>query len=168
MPVLSWQAPTSFAVAHYDIYRDGVLLASTTTAATSYTDGTAPEGVHDYAVLARGADASAGVLSASFKVTYDLTPPTSGGAPTADVQTNGSVNLVWPAAADALSGVAGYVVRRAAGATPPASASPVSRSALRRLPPASTPGPRPAPPRTASSPATEPATSRSSAPSAAS
>ena len=122
-PVLSWQAPPVFAVNHYDIYRDGVLLASTTTAATSYTDGTAPEGVHDYAVLARGADASAGVLSASFKVTYDLTPPTSGGAPTADVQTNGSVNLIWPAAADALSGVAGYVVRRAAGATPPASAA---------------------------------------------
>jgi hypothetical protein len=122
VPTLTWQAPPAFAVDHYDIYRDGLLLASTTTPATSYTDGTATEGVHDYAVLARGANALAGVLSASFKVTYDLTPPTSGGAPTAQVAANGSVALSWPAAADALSGVSGYVVRRAAGATPPATA----------------------------------------------
>ena len=40
----------------------------------------------------------------------------------ATILTNGSVSLAWPAAGDALSGVAGYVVRRAAGATPPAAA----------------------------------------------
>ena len=54
-PVLTWQAPATFAVDHYDIYRDGVLLASTTTPALTYTDSTANEGVHDYAVLARDA-----------------------------------------------------------------------------------------------------------------
>ena len=41
-------------------------------------------------------------------------PPTSGGAPTAQVLASGQVNLAWPAAGDALSGVAGYVVRRTA------------------------------------------------------
>lgn len=122
VPVLTWQAPPTFAVDHYDIYRDGLLLASTTTPATTFTDGTATEGVHDYAVEARGANATAGVLSASFKVIYDLTPPTSGGAPLAQVGANGTVALTWPAAADALSGVSGYVVRRLAGGAPPATA----------------------------------------------
>ena len=46
--------------------------------------------------------------------------PTSGGAPTAQVLGTGQVNLAWPAAGDALSGVAGYIVRRASGGTAPA------------------------------------------------
>jgi hypothetical protein len=117
-PVLTWQPPTTFAVDHYDIYRDGLLLASTTTPALTYTDGTADEGPHDYAVLARTAGGQAGVLSASFKLVYDVTPPTSGGAPSATILVAGGVALAWPAASDALSGVAGYVVRRAAGPTP--------------------------------------------------
>ena len=119
-PVLSWQPPTTFAVDHYDIYRDGLLLASTTTPVLTYTDATADEGPHDYAVLARNASAQPGVLSASFKVVYDVTPPTSGGAPSATILATGGVALAWPPAADALSGVAGYVVRRTAGATPAA------------------------------------------------
>ena len=89
---------------------------------TTYTDATADEGVHDYAVLARDAAAHPGVLSASFKVVYDTTPPTSGGAPTAQLLVDGRVQLAWPAAGDALSGVTGYVVRRANGGTPPAAA----------------------------------------------
>jgi hypothetical protein len=121
-PVLTWQPPTTFAVNHYDIYRDGLLLASTTTPALTYTDATAEEGAHDYAVLARNAGGQAGVLSASFKVIYDVTPPTSGGAPSATILATGGVSLAWPAAADALSGVAGYVVRRTAGPTPPVAA----------------------------------------------
>ena len=63
-----------------------------------------------------------GVLSISFKVVLDKTAPTSGGAPTAQVLAGGQVKLAWPAAGDALSGVAGYVVRRVAGGTPPAAA----------------------------------------------
>jgi hypothetical protein len=121
-PALNWQAPGLFNVAHYDLYRDGLLLGSTPGPQTSYTDSSAPEGVHDYAVLARDGAAHPGVLSASFKVVYDTTPPTSGGAPTAQLLTNGSVQLAWPLAGDALSGVAGYVVRRANGGTPPAGA----------------------------------------------
>ena len=48
-PALSWQAPPVFTVDHYDIYRDGLLLASTTGPVTTYVDATAIEGVHDYA-----------------------------------------------------------------------------------------------------------------------
>ncbi len=121
-PALSWQAPPVFTVAHYDVYRDGVLLGSTTGAATAYSDATATEGVHDYAVLARSASAQPGVLSASFKVILDKTAPVSGGAPNAQVGATGGVQLAWPAASDALSGIAGYVVRRAAGGVPPAAA----------------------------------------------
>ncbi|MDX6599541.1 MAG: hypothetical protein QOE87_3428, partial [Gaiellales bacterium] len=121
-PALSWQAPRVFAVDHYDVYRDGLLLASTTGPGTTYVDATALEGVHDYAVLARSAGAQPGVLSSSFKVMLDKTAPTSGGAPTAAVLAGGSVQLAWPAAGDSLSGVAGNVVRRTAGGTPPAAA----------------------------------------------
>ena len=121
-PVLNWQAPATFAVNHYDVYRDGLLVGSTTGAAPTYTDTTAAEGTHDYAVLARDAGAHPGVLSSSFKVVFDKTAPKSGGALTAQVLASGQVNLAWPAASDSLSGVAGYVVRRASGATPPAAA----------------------------------------------
>ena len=159
-PVLSWQAPVTFAVGHYDIYRDGKLLGATSTpAALSYTDLTAAEGVHDYAVLARDAANNAGVLSASFKVTYDVTAPASGGSPTASVVAGG-VSLAWPAASDALSGIAGYVVRRAAGAVPPAGSTAAARSARSPRPPASTAQCPRASRRTASSPPTGPATRR--------
>jgi hypothetical protein len=121
-PVLTWQAPAVFTVDHYDVYRDGLLLASTVGPGTTYTDSVAAEGVHDYAVLARSPTAQPGVLSSSFKVVLDRTPPTSGGSPTAQVLAAGGVQLGWPAASDSLSGVAGYVVRRASGATPPAAA----------------------------------------------
>ena len=84
-PALSWQAPPVFTVDHYDVYRDGLLLASTTGPVTTYVDATAIEGVHDYAVLARSPSAQPGVLSSSFKVLLDKTAPTSGGAPTAQV-----------------------------------------------------------------------------------
>jgi hypothetical protein len=121
-PALNWQAPAVFNVDHYDIYRDGLPLASTVGPGTSYTDANAEEGEHDYAVLARSAAAQPGVLSSSFTVLLDQTPPTSGGAPTAQVMASGSVQLVWPAAGDVLSGVSGYVVRRASGGVPPAAA----------------------------------------------
>ena len=114
-PALTWQAPPVFAVDHYDVYRDGLMLASTAGPATTYVDATALEGVHDYAVLARSAASQPGVLSSSFKVLLDKTAPISGGAPTAQVLGTGGVQLAWPAAGDALSGVAGYVVRRTAG-----------------------------------------------------
>jgi hypothetical protein len=125
-PVLTWAPPVTFAVAHYDIYRDGVLLGSTATPVLTYTDTTAAEGLHDYAVMAIDAASHPGVLSASFKVTLDRTPPVTGGAPTAQVQANDSVLLAWPPATDALSGVAGYAVRRASGATPPGPSDGVS------------------------------------------
>ena len=121
-PVLNWQAPASFAVNHYDVYRDGLPVGSTPGAGTTFTDATATEGTHDYAVLARDAATHPGVLSSSFKVVFDKTAPTSGGSPTAQVLASGQVDLAWPAAGDSLSGVAGYVVRRASGGTPPAAA----------------------------------------------
>jgi hypothetical protein len=108
-----------FTVAHYDIYRDGLPLGSTPGAQTTYTDSAAGEGVHDYAVLARDASNRPGVLSASFKVILDRTPPASGGVPTAQILPDGRVQLNWPIATDALSGVSSYTVRRASGAIPP-------------------------------------------------
>ena len=159
-PALSWQAPPVFTVDHYDIYRDGLLLASTTGPVTTYLDATAIEGVHDYAILARSPSAQPGVLSSSFKVLLDKTAPTSGGAPTAQVLAGNSVQLAWPAAGDALSGVAGYVVRRIAGATPPAAPDAGARSARRPRPAAPTERWRPAPGRTACSRATAPTTWR--------
>jgi hypothetical protein len=119
-PALNWKAPPVFTVDHYDVYRDGLLLASTVGPATTYVDAGALEGVHDYAVLARSPTAQPGVLSSSFKVLLDKTAPISGGAPTAQVLGAGGVLLAWPAAGDALSGVAGYLVRRTSGGTPPA------------------------------------------------
>ena len=140
-PLLTWQAPGTFRVAHYDVYRDGLLLGSTLTAAATYTDATATEGTHAYAVLARDAAGTSGVLSASFKVIYDVTPPTSGGSPSASILAAG-VSLAWPAATDALSGVAGYRVRRTTGATPSTAAdagtsvcAPASTSCVDAAPP---------------------------------
>ena len=59
-PVLNWQAPATFAVNHYDVYRDGLFVASTTGAPTTFTDASAAEGTHDYAVLARDAGCPSG------------------------------------------------------------------------------------------------------------
>ena len=72
-PVLTWSAPSAFAVNHYDVYRDGLLIGSTPGAGATFTDATATEGTHDYAVLARDAASKPGVLSASFKVVFDRT-----------------------------------------------------------------------------------------------
>ena len=122
-PVLTWSAPAARS--------PSITTTSTATGCSSarrrargatFTDATATEGTHDYAVLARDAAAQPGVLSASFKVVFDKTAPTSGGAPTAQVLASGQVNLVWPAAGDALSGVAGYIVRRTGGGVAPAAA----------------------------------------------
>ena len=157
-PALSWQAPPVFTVDHYDVYRDGLLLASTTGPATTYVDATAVEGVHDYAVLARSPGAQPGVLSSSFKVLLDKTAPISGGATTAQLLGT-SVQLAWPAAGDGLSGVAGYVVRRTAGGTPPPFADVGTAVCTLTTTAARTPRPRPAPGRTGSSPVTGPATS---------
>ena len=119
-PTLNWQAPVTFNVQHYDIYRDGRRLDGTTGTQTTYTDTSATEGAHDYAVLAL--DPNPGVLSASFHVVVDRTAPTSGGAPTAQLLPGDHVQLNWPIATDALSGISGYVVRRASGGVPPATA----------------------------------------------
>jgi hypothetical protein len=151
-PVLNWQAPVTFTVNHYDVYRDGLFVASTTGAPTTFTDASAAEGTHDYAVLARDAAAHPGVLSSSFRVVLDKTAPTSGGAATAQVLPTGQVNLAWPAAGDALSGVAGYIARPP---PPPPRLrprpTPAARCARRRSPAAPMPRPGRAPGRTACS-----------------
>lgn len=158
-PVLNWQAPAVFAVSHYDVYRDGLLVGSTAGPAATFTDATAPEGAHDYAVLARDAASHPGVLSSSFKVVFDKTAPASGGAPTAQVLAGGQVNLAWPAARDSLSGVAGYIVRRTSGGTPPAAADGGSAVCAPTAPGCSDSGAGTGTSYTASSPATRPATS---------
>jgi len=106
--VLNWQAPATFAVNHYDIYRDGLLAGSTTGAATTYTDASASEGTHDYAVLARDAAAKPACSPPRSRWSYDKTAPTSGRLADRAGDDVRRGHLVWPAAGDALSGVAGY------------------------------------------------------------
>ena len=121
-PVLNWPAPARSPSTTTTSTATGCSLGSTPGAGTTYTDATATEGTHDYAVLARDAAPTRACSPRSFKVVFDR-PRRRAAAPRprrcwrAD-----QVNLAWPAASDALSGVAGYVVRRASGGTPPAAA----------------------------------------------
>ena len=85
-PALSWQAPAVFSVAHYDIYRDGLLLGSTTGPQTTLHRRRPRPRARTTTPCSRATPPpNPGVLSASFKVIVDRTPPTSGGAPTAQL-----------------------------------------------------------------------------------
>ncbi|HEV2012130.1 MAG TPA: hypothetical protein VGS17_14025 [Candidatus Limnocylindria bacterium] len=75
-----------------------------------------------HSVVYSGADAvgnASGNTSQTVKI--DLTTPTTAGAFTVNLgQQNGEADLTWTAGTDALSGVAGYLIRRATATTCPA------------------------------------------------
>jgi hypothetical protein len=120
VPHLTWQAPITFAVTGWQVYRDGAPLQTISDpAAGSYDDASAVQGPHTYAVQALSGG-TVGELSSAIAVTYDTVAPALDGA-VATANANGTVAVSWPAATDPApgSGIAGYVVRRGAGSSAP-------------------------------------------------
>lgn len=113
---LSWNAATdNIAVADYDVYRDGQVLA--TTIGTAFTDTTVNQGqTYAYEVKARDTSGNVGLSSEAVVVTTpvasgpDTTPPST---PTNLTATPGlrRITLSWSSATDNV-GVAGYYVVR--------------------------------------------------------
>ncbi|GIH08888.1 hypothetical protein Rhe02_69550 [Rhizocola hellebori] len=71
LPVLTWQGVTN--ADHYDVYRDSILLGSTTSLV--YSDNTANDGSHSYHVVAVDAFGSTGAASNTITVVVDKTGP---------------------------------------------------------------------------------------------
>jgi chitodextrinase len=111
---LSWTTATdNVGVTGYDIYKDGVLLASTTTATTYAVTGLTAATTYAFTVKAKDAAANTSVASNTATVTT-LTPDTT--APTAPTltasgTTSTTTNLSWTAATDNVA-VTGYDVYR--------------------------------------------------------
>jgi hypothetical protein len=127
-PSITWPASGGQDILGYDVYRAGVRVA-TLVPGTSFTDSLAVDGSADgpypYTVSVVDQARNESPQSAPVTVVYDTTAPVAPAALTA-TSSGSSVALSWPATADPskggiASGVAGYVVRRAAGATAPAS-----------------------------------------------
>ena len=87
-PALSWSAVSN--AASYNVYRDGALLASAASAA--YTDGTAAEGTHTYAVTAVNADGES-APSNTVAVLLDKTAPVVTVTPVAGSTLSGTVTF---------------------------------------------------------------------------
>ncbi len=95
VPQLSWTAPADpSGINHYDVYRDGAVIGSTTL--TSYVDTPAPaEGTYAYAVAAIDGAGNAGLPSAARSVTIDVTPPPVPASLTAPTPSAAKPALVW-------------------------------------------------------------------------
>lgn len=110
---LSWDASTdNVGVAGYKVYRDGVFLASTSTA--SYSDTTVQGGTsHSYTVYAYDAAGNISPPSNTATVTTptDTQPPATPTGLAATAVSASQANLTWNAATDN-TGVAGYTVYR--------------------------------------------------------
>jgi chitodextrinase len=111
---LSWNASTEFAgaIAGYDVYRDGALIA--TTSSTSYPDTGVTYGTsYTYSVAAY--DAAGNVSSQSAPATAttpDAQAPAVPAGLAATAVSGTQVNLSWSASADANGTAAGYDVYR--------------------------------------------------------
>jgi len=108
---LSWLGATdAVGVTGYDVYKNGVLLGSTTTATTYAVTGLSPATAYAFTVKAKDAAGNVSVASNTVNVTTlaDTTAPT---APTltASGTTTTTTNLSWSGATDAI-GVTGYDV----------------------------------------------------------
>jgi chitodextrinase len=109
---LSWTGATdNVSVVGYDVYKDGVLLGSTTTATTFPVTGLTASTTYAFTVKAKDAAGNVSVASNTVNVTT-LAPDTT--APTAPVlsasgTTDVATNLSWTAATDN-TGVTGYDV----------------------------------------------------------
>lgn len=92
-PALSWRAATN--ATHYVVYRDGVLLGTTTE--TAFTDITAADGTHAYTVAAANS-AGTGPASAAITVVLDRATPIVTGAPDRQPVSgwyNAPVTITW-------------------------------------------------------------------------
>lgn len=109
---LSWTAATdNTGVTGYDVYKNGALLGSTTTATTYAVTGLTASTTYAFTVKAK--DAAGNVSLASNTVTVTTLPPDTT-APTAPVlsaagTTSTTTNLSWTTATDNI-GVTGYDV----------------------------------------------------------
>ena len=109
---LSWSGATdAIGVIGYDVYKDGVLLGSTTTATTYAVTGLTATTTYAFTVKAKDGAGNVSVASNTVNVTTltpDITAPT---APTltASGTTTTTTNLSWSGATDAI-GVTGYDV----------------------------------------------------------
>jgi chitodextrinase len=113
---LSWTGATdNVAVSGYDVFKDGVLLGSTTTATTYAVTGLTVSTTYVFTVKAKDASGNISVASNTLSVTT-LAPDTT--APTAPVlsasgTTSSSTNLSWTGATDNVA-VTGYDVYQGA------------------------------------------------------
>jgi len=113
---LSWQAPTdNVGVTGYNLYRDGVKVASLT--GTSYSDTGLSSGTA-YAYNVSAVDAASNESAQSLvanvtTMTPDLTPPSVPAGLAASSATTSSINLTWTASTDNFA-VTGYKVYRGA------------------------------------------------------
>lgn len=113
---LSWTGATdNIGVTGYDVYRDGTLIGSTTTATTYAVTGLANATTYAFTVKAKDAAGNASISSNTASVTtlaptQDTTAPT---APTlsASGTTTTATNLSWSTATDNV-GVTGYDIYR--------------------------------------------------------
>lgn len=109
---LTWAAATdNVGVASYEIARDGVVVATTTSLA--YTDGNVTGlTTYTYSVVALDAAGNRSAAATASATTGDLAPPTAPASVTASAHDNPpTVSLTWAAASDDV-GVASYDVLR--------------------------------------------------------
>lgn len=113
---LSWTGATdNVAVTGYDVYRNGALIGSTTTATTFAATGLTASTTYTFNVRAKDAAGNVSVNSNTVSVTTSA-PPADTTAPTAPTlsasgTTSTSTNLSWTGATDNV-GVTGYDVLR--------------------------------------------------------
>jgi chitodextrinase len=113
--VLSWGAASdAVGVAAYDVYRNGVYLATVPKTATTYTDATVVSGsTYIYRIDAR--DLAGNATSASVTLggsgTTDTTPPSVPTSVTASATSQTTIGLSWAPSTDDV-GVTSYTVLR--------------------------------------------------------
>ncbi len=113
---LSWSGATdNVAVTGYDVFRNGALIGSTTTATTFAVTGLTASTVYSFTVKSKDAAGNVSVTSNAVSVTT-LTPATDTTAPTAPTlsasgTTSTTTNLSWTGATDNVA-VRGYDVYR--------------------------------------------------------
>ena len=113
---LSWSGATdNVAVTGYDVFRNGTLIGSTTTATTFAVTGLTASTTYTFNVRAKDAAGNVSVNSNTVSVTT-LAPPADTTAPTAPTlsasgTTSTTTNLSWTGATDNV-GVTGYDVFR--------------------------------------------------------
>ena len=124
---LSWTASTdNIGVDHYDLRRNGLLIATLGSGATSFDDpGRTPGATYDYALTAVDAASNASAPaqdSVTMNDPSDTTPPTAPGGLHVESLAGDRLNLAWDGSFDSV-GVDGYRVYKSNSATATAPSS---------------------------------------------